>query len=244
MLFSRLHKAVSLPAIFRRPYQNQKLKSKMTTRVKICCISSTEEAEIAIRYGASALGLVADMPSGPGIISDNLISTIAKTVPPSVSTFMLTSETSADQIIDHHKRTLTNTIQIVDELKEGTYQKIKEALPAIKIVQVIHVIDEKTIDEAVKISELVDALLLDSGNPNLEVKELGGTGRVHNWTISKKIVEQSKVPVFLAGGLTVDNVRQAIEQVQPFGLDLCSGVRTDKKLDPYKLEKFFENVWK
>ena len=216
----------------------------MTTRVKICCISSIEEAKMAVSFGASALGLVANMPSGPGVISDELILTISKIVPPSISTFMLTSQTSADHIIEHHKRTLTNTIQIVDELKIGTYQAIRKALPAIKIVQVIHVIDERTIDEAVKISEFVDALLLDSGNPNLEIKELGGTGRVHNWEISKKIVNQSKVPVFLAGGLTVDNVRQAIEQVQPFGLDLCSGVRTDKKLDPCKLEKFFTNVWK
>ena len=216
----------------------------MTTRVKICCISSTDEAKMAISYGASALGLVANMPSGPGVISDEMILSIAKIVPPSVSTFMLTSETSAEQIITHHKRTLTNTIQIVDELKEGTYEAIRKALPAIKIVQVIHVNDEKTIDEAVKLSTFVDALLLDSGNPNLAIKELGGTGRVHNWALSKKIVEQSKVPVFLAGGLTADNVRQAIEEVQPFGLDLCSGVRTDKKLDPYKLEKFFENVFK
>jgi phosphoribosylanthranilate isomerase len=216
----------------------------MKIKVKICCISSTDEAKMAIQFGASALGLVANMPSGPGVITDDEILKITRTVPPAISTFMLTSETSADEIINHHKRTLTDTIQIVDELKDGTYQKIREALPAIKIVQVIHVIDEKTIDEAIRISYLVDALLLDSGNPNLEIKELGGTGRVHNWTLSKKIVEQSKVPVFLAGGLNSENVRQAIEQVQPFGLDLCSGVRTDKKLDPKKLEMFFNNVWK
>ncbi len=216
----------------------------MVIRVKICCIGSTNEAKMAIDFGAAALGLVANMPSGPGVISDEEILKITRSVPPAISTFMLTSETSAYEIIQHHKRTLTNTIQIVDELKEGTYEKIRAALPAIKIVQVIHVIDEKTIDEAVRISYSVDALLLDSGNPNLEIKELGGTGRVHNWTISKKIVEQSKVPVFLAGGLTSDNVRQAIEQVQPYGLDLCSGVRTDKKLDPKKLEQFFANVWK
>jgi phosphoribosylanthranilate isomerase len=216
----------------------------MIPRVKICCIGSTDEAELAIKYGASALGLVANMPSGPGVIADDLILTIAKSVPPAVATFMLTSETSADQIIEHHKRTLTNTIQLVDKLKQGTYQAIKKALPAIKIVQVIHVLDEHTIDEAVKLSEFVDALLLDSGNPNLQLKELGGTGRVHNWTISKKIVEQCNVPVFLAGGLTAENVKQAIDQVQPFGLDLCSGVRTEKKLDGGKLEMFFEMVWR
>lgn len=200
-------------------------KKTMLTRVKICCISSIEEANMAIRFGASALGLVANMPSGPGVISDEEIFAISKSVPPAIATFMLTSETSADKIILHHKRTLTNTIQIVDELTQGTYEKIKEALPAIKIVQVIHVIDEKSIDEAIRISHSVDALLLDSGNPTLAIKELGGTGRVHNWSLSKKIVDQSKVPVFLAGGLTADNVKQAIAEVQPFGLDLCSGVK-------------------
>lgn len=197
---------------------------------------------MAVDFGASALGLVAKMPSGPGVISDELILAISKTVPPPIATFMLTCETSAEQIIAHHRRTLTNTIQIVDELKEGSYDLIKNALPAIKIVQVIHVAGEETIEEAVKISGLVDAILLDSGNPNLRIKELGGTGRVHNWEISRKIVEQCKVPVFLAGGLTPENVRQAIDQVQPFGLDLCSGVRTNGQLDPYKLEKFFNNL--
>ncbi|HNL40150.1 MAG TPA: hypothetical protein PKH43_13465, partial [Saprospiraceae bacterium] len=85
----------------------------------------------------------------------------------------------------------------------------------------------------------LDALLLDSGNPNLAVKELGGTGRVHNWAISRRIVEQSGVPVFLAGGLRPDNVQAAVEAVQPWGLDLCSGVRTEGRLDEQKLAAFF-----
>jgi len=114
---------------------------------------------------------------------------------------MLTSETKAKEIVAHHFRTLTNTIQLVDEVENGTYAFLKKEIPAIKIVQVIHVIDESSIEEAIHISEKVDALLLDSGNPNLKIKELGGTGRVHDWSLSRKIVEQSKVPVFLAGGL-------------------------------------------
>jgi len=216
---------------------------KRVPRVKICCISSEEEAKLAIDYGTSALGLVGNMPSGPGVISDELILKIAKIVPPPISTFLLTSETSVEAIVAHYKRVQTSTIQIVDELKEGTYSLIREKLPSVKIVQVIHVADEKSVDEALKISQQVDALLLDSGNPNLKVKVLGGTGKVHNWKLSRRIVEQSKVPVFLAGGLTPENVKQAIEQVQPFGLDLCSGVRTNGKLDPVKLEAFFNNVW-
>lgn len=211
----------------------------MTPRIKICCISSLEEANTAIIYGASALGLVGKMPSGPGIISDELIFTIARQVPPPIGTFLLTSETSANAIIAHHQKVLTNTIQIVDALQEGSYLQIKKALPGIKLVQVIHVLDEKSVEEALSISEQVDALLLDSGNPNLTIKVLGGTGQAHNWLLSRKIVEQSKVPVFLAGGLNANNVKKAIDTVQPFGLDLCSGVRTDKKLDPVKLEAFF-----
>jgi phosphoribosylanthranilate isomerase len=216
----------------------------MITRVKICCISTIEEADMAVKYGASALGLVGKMPSGPGIISDEQIYKIVQTVPPAISTFLLTSETAVNDIIEHYTKTQTSTIQIVDKLKQGTYETIKNALPEVKIVQVIHVIDENTIDEAIEISELVDAILLDSGNPNLPIKELGGTGRVHNWNISKKIVSQVKVPVFLAGGLHADNVQQAIDAVQPFGVDLCSAVRTNNMLDPFKLEKFFNAILK
>ncbi|MBI2275267.1 MAG: phosphoribosylanthranilate isomerase [Bacteroidetes bacterium] len=211
----------------------------MNPKVKICCISSVEEARIAVEHGASALGLVARMPSGPGPIADDLILSIARTVPPPIATFMLTSETAAQAIIAHHRRTLTNTIQIVDELAEGSYEEIKRELPTIKLVQVIHVIDESSVDEAIRIAASVDALLLDSGNPNATIKELGGTGRVHNWGLSRKIVEQSKVPVFLAGGITADNVKKAIDEVNPFGIDLCSSVRTNGKLDPTKLERFF-----
>lgn len=211
----------------------------MIPRIKICCISSEDEARMAIESGASAIGLVSRMPSGPGPIPDELIRQIAKTVPPPIGTFLLTSETSVKEIIEHHHRTNTNTIQIVDSLSSGTYSQIKAALPSVKIVQVIHVIDERSVDEAIEISEMVDAILLDSGNPKLKVKELGGTGRVHNWKLSKQIRDKSKCPVYLAGGLNPENVRQAIEEVQPFAVDVCSGVRTNGKLDKQKLELFF-----
>ena len=209
-------------------------------RVKICCISSVAEAREAICFGASALGLVGAMPSGPGVISDKQIRVIAQEVPPPVATFLLTSETDAEEIIRHHRRVATSTIQLVDTLQSGTYQAIRAALPGVKLVQAIHVVNEASIDEALEVAEQVDALLLDSGNPNLAVKELGGTGRVHNWQLSRQIREQVSQPVFLAGGLHAGNVRAAIEAVQPFGLDLCSGVRTDGKLDRRKMEAFFE----
>jgi phosphoribosylanthranilate isomerase len=214
----------------------------MKIRIKICCINSVSEALTAIESGADAIGLVARMPSGPGPIPDELIKKIAQTVPPPVGTFLLTSETTASGIIKHHQRTNTNTIQIVDLLSEGSYSQIKNALPSVKIVQVIHVIDSDSVDLAIRLSENVDALLLDSGNPNLKVKELGGTGRVHDWNLSRQIRENSKCPVFLAGGLNPDNVKQAIREVRPFGVDVCSGVRTNGALDREKVSAFVINA--
>jgi len=199
---------------------------------------------MAIGLGASAIGLVGKMPSGPGPIEDELIRDIAQTVPPPIATFLLTSETDAHEIVSHHYRTNTNTIQIVDELTNRNYHLLRKEIPNVKLVQVIHVIDESSVEEAIAISEAVDALLLDSGNPKLKVKELGGTGRTHNWKLSRQIVEKAKVPVFLAGGLSHENVQRAIQEVQPFGIDVCSGVRTHGMLDPYKLELFFKEIYR
>ena len=211
-------------------------------KVKICCISSIEEARLAVAYGAAAIGLVGRMPSGPGIITDELIHAIAKTVPPPIQTFLLTSQTTTDNIIEHHKKVNTTTIQIVDALSGREYHKIREAIPNVQLVQVIHVLDEGSIKEAIEISEFVDAILLDSGNPNLPTKVLGGTGKTHNWDLSKKIREEISLPVFLAGGINKDNIKKAIEHVQPYGIDLCSSVRTNGQLDESKLEALFNTL--
>lgn len=214
----------------------------MGIRVKICCIANEAESEMAIGFGASAVGLVGKMPSGPGPIGDEEIFRIARFVPPPVATFLLTSEQTAQGIIAHHHRTQTSTIQIVDELTDRAYDEIRAALPNVKLVQVIHVVGEESVDEACELAEQVDAILLDSGNPKLAVKELGGTGRRHDWKLSRKIVETCGKPVFLAGGLNAGNVREATETVTPFGLDVCSGVRTNGSLDRTKLEAFFAAI--
>jgi len=216
----------------------------MKPRIKICCISSVEEAALAIKYGASALGLVGKMPSGPGVVEDHIILEIQKSVPPPISTFLLTSETNAWEVIHHHERVSTSVIQLVDALENSAYQLIREQLPSVKLVQVIHVMDEDSVREAVEVAQHVDALLLDSGNPKLKIKILGGTGNIHDWNLSRKIKESVHIPVFLAGGLKVENVKEAVEKVQPFGLDLCSSVRTDGKLDQNKLEAFFREIEK
>ncbi|HTG16997.1 MAG TPA: phosphoribosylanthranilate isomerase [Blastocatellia bacterium] len=211
-------------------------------RVKICCISSVQEAWLAIRYGASALGLVSEMPSGPGVIAESLIAKIAAVVPPAVATFLLTCKQDAASIIAQQRRCGVNTIQICDRLEEGSYDEMRAAMPGISLVQVIHVGGEESIEEAMFVGDHVDAVLLDSGNQSLAVKELGGTGRAHDWSISAMIRERVDVPVFLAGGLKAENVREAVEQVKPFGVDLCSGVRTHGKLDEEKLAAFFDQL--
>lgn len=211
-------------------------------RVKICCIASVEEAMLAIKYGTSAIGLVSKMPSGPGMISEDLIAEIASIVPPPIATFLLTSKQDAEEIIFQQLKTKVNTLQLVDHVPFKELQKLRKKLPGIKLVQVIHVVDEHSVEEALNVQEYVDALLLDSGNPKLAVKELGGTGRTHNWSISKEIKDQVNIPIFLAGGLKPENVLEAIRAVQSYGLDICSGVRTEYRLDEEKLKLFFKIV--
>ncbi|HTK81925.1 MAG TPA: phosphoribosylanthranilate isomerase [Bacteroidota bacterium] len=208
-------------------------------RVKICCISSIEEARLAVRYGASAVGLVSAMPSGPGPIPEELIIEIAAVVPPGVATFLLTCKQTPEEVIDQQRKTKVNTLQLVDSFPPDGYALLRKHLPGIRIVQVIHVRDRQAVEEAVLAALHVDALLLDSGNPSLKVKELGGTGRVHDWNVSKEICQRSGKPVFLAGGLNAGNVREAVDHVSPYGVDICSGVRTDGKLDEQKLAAFF-----
>ena len=212
-----------------------------TPRIKVCCIANLEEAMLAIACGATAIGLVSDeMPSGPGTISIETISTIARAVAGEVETFFLTCRTRADEIVELATSAECSTVQICDALEGDaiSYSLIRAALPRTRIVQVIHVEDELSIDDSFQVQRNVDALLLDSGRPNAAIKELGGTGRAHDWTLSRRIVGAANVPVWLAGGLRPDNVAEAVRDVRPYGLDVCSGLRTDGKLDAAKLRAF------
>lgn len=180
------------------------------------------------------------MPSGPGVIGYEKIREIAQWIPPSVSSFLLTSKTRSEDIISDYEKVQTTTIQLVDELEPMDLEEIRKRLPNVKLVQVVHVINNSSVLKATEISNYVDAILLDSGNPNRDVKELGGTGRTHDWKLSKEIRKRIDIPMFLAGGLNKDNVGQAIKEVNPFGIDLCSGVRKNGKLNRLELKKFFE----
>ena len=207
----------------------------MRTRIKICCIASIDEAQLAIAAGADALGLVAAMPSGPGPIPDARIAQIAAWTPPPVATFLLTSETTAQAIAEHVRATQPSTVQIVGHIDPGEVEKLARLLPHVRRVQVIHVEGPEALDLIPAYAPHVHAFLLDSGRPGALVPELGGTGRTHDWSVSARFVRASPRPVFLAGGLDDTNVADALRQVRPYGIDLCSRVRTDGKLDVMKL---------
>jgi phosphoribosylanthranilate isomerase len=205
---------------------------------KICCIAGIHEAELAVAHGAAALGLVSQMPSGPGVIDDALIREVAAWAPPHIRTFLLTSRTDPHAIAAQVRDAGVNTVQLVDALPEGAHAVLRRELPGIRLVQVIHVRNDDSVREAVALAPAVDELLLDSGDPTLAVKELGGTGRVHDWSLSRRIVVESGVPVWLAGGLRAENAAEAIAAVRPHGLDVCSGVREQGRLSDARLSSF------
>lgn len=217
------------------------LPAGVRTRLKVCCIASPGEARLAIAHDADALGLVSAMPSGPGVVEEATIADVVASVPPPVATFLLTSRVDADGIAEQIARTGASVVQLVDAVAPAELDALRARLPALRLVQVIHVLDEGSVDEAAGALPHVHALLLDSGNPRLAVKELGGTGRVHDWALSRRIRDAAAargVPVFLAGGLRAENVAEAVRAVRPFGVDVCSGVRTDGRLDAAKLGAF------
>ncbi len=182
------------------------------------------------------------MPSGPGPIPEDRIADIAAKLPPAIGSFLLTCKRDAAGIIDQQRRVRVNTIQICDSIEPREYQTLRDELPGISIVQVIHVQGPDSVEEALSVAPFVNGILLDSGNRMLPVKELGGTGRTHDWTISARIREAVPVPVFLAGGLSSANVAEALTKVRPFGVDVCSGVRSEGLLDEEKLSAFFAAV--
>lgn len=216
----------------------------MTPQVKICCIASVAEALAAADAGAAALGLVSAMPSGPGVVADAVIAQVAAALRgQAVRTFLLTARTQAGAIAAQHALLGTTTLQLVDHVPHEELRRLRRACPGVELVQVIHVSGEASVDEAVAVAPLVDAVLLDSGNPALAVKELGGTGRVHDWTLSRRIRDAvHPLPLWLAGGLRAHNVAQAIAAVRPYGLDLCTGVRSEGRLDAAKLAAFMAAV--
>lgn len=207
--------------------------------IKICCIQNESELHLAAEAGATHAGLVAEMPSGPGPIGDATIRRIASAAPDGITPVLLTSRTEADGIIDHVYSTGVAAVQIVSPVSAAVRRTVKTTLPAIEILQVVHVEGPESLEVARRAAEAADYVLLDSGRPTASTPELGGTGRTHDWSVSTRIVDALPVPVFLAGGLGPENVGEAIDAVHPAGVDLCSGLRDPRfRLDPDALQRF------
>lgn len=182
------------------------------------------------------------MPSGPGVIDEATIRRIADGAPQGVATFLLTSRTDPEEIAAQQRDAGADTLQLVDRLAPDALRGLRRLLPGVSLVQVVHVRGEDSVEEAVAAAPLVDAVLLDSGDPDLAVRQLGGTGRVHDWRHSRAIVERVDCPVYLAGGLRPANVAAALHAVRPFGVDVCSGVRTEGRLDERLLRRFMREA--
>jgi phosphoribosylanthranilate isomerase len=199
-------------------------------QVKICCIRSPEEAQTALSFGAAAVGLVSEMPAGPGDLALDAIRDIVASLPPEVGTFLLTSQTNVERLVEKREQTGVNTLQLWDRLASDDYERLRRSLPDVSIVQAVHVQDETALLEAQAVAPRVDAVVLDSASPEAPYRWEPAAGRTHDWSLSRRIVENLDRPVFLAGGITPGNVADAIELVRPYGVDVCSGVRTDSRL--------------
>lgn len=195
---------------------------------------------MALETGADLLGFVSEMPSGPGVISLGDIASIVQQLPPETKSVLLTSAQTAQSIYSQHSQVNSWGIQIVDSVDIIELISLRVMLPGVQLLQVIHVQNESSILLALKYSQYVDFLLLDSGSPDSKIKTLGGTGKVHDWDLSREICDKSTIPVFLAGGLNAGNVLEALAATRPYGVDLCSGLRTEDRLQKDKIIAFFK----
>lgn len=217
----------------------------MMLGIKICCISTEEEIELALAEGASVLGFVGESPPGRGRLSDQAIAELIPAVRGRVPAWLLTVHTDLPALVAQVERTRPDGLQICDRVPPELLAALRARFPSLELIQVVHVSGPAAIAHAAEVEPSVDALLLDSGTPQGQERKLGGTGETHDWSISRRIVQQSAVPVWLAGGLRPDNVARAISEVGPAGVDLCSGVRdSDYRLDSARLRSFIHSALK
>ncbi len=207
----------------------------MKRTVKICCIQNYEEARLAEELGADYLGFVSAMPSGPGPIPEDDIKRLIASVEDAAKTVLLTSLTEVSEIISQQRRIGAGVLQLCAHLSSQQMTELREELPEVKLMPVVHVNGPDAVEIAKEYASHSDMLLLDSGSPDSEVPVLGGTGLTHDWSVSAQIVREVNVPVFLAGGLNAENVQQAIREVNPAGVDICSGVRCEGVLSRARL---------
>jgi phosphoribosylanthranilate isomerase len=214
-------------------------------KVKICGITNIEDAMQAISFGADALGFQVGMRhKTEDEISPEEAKAIVASLPPFVSYVMVTHLLDAKTIISLLKLIpRITTVQLhEDDIDLKEISAIREKIPSVRIIKAIHVVvdgSESPLQKLHNYDGIADALILDS--VNMKEDRIGGTGMTHDWTLSKKMVDSSHLPVFLAGGLTQDNVQYAIRSVGPYAVDVNSGVKismTSRRKDPVKVRDF------
>lgn len=211
-------------------------------RVKVACIRDAEEARRAVSFGAAAIGMAAENPAGGPSLTEDQIRAVTESVPDSVGTFLMTTRRSAPDLARLARNTGVNTLQLWDEPEPDAYAHLRSAIPGLSIVQSIAVVGPEAVDRAIEVASLVDALVLDSAHRAAPARWEHQHGRTHDWQLSRRITEEVGIPVILSGGLSHRNVADAIRAVRPYGVEVCTGVRTKGALDTTLLVQFLEGL--
>jgi phosphoribosylanthranilate isomerase len=195
-------------------------------RIKICGLTSIAEAKLVQHHGADAVGLlVGRLHRAPDFIEPDLACAIASTVAPFVTPVLVTHLEDPEEICRLAGKVPCPVVQLHSDLPVSLLRELRKELYPRKIIGKISVESHSALARAAELEACVDALLLDSIDRS--TNRVGGTGRIHDWSISAKIVAATRIPVILAGGLTPANVAQAITQVRPWAVDVNSGVETE-----------------
>lgn len=219
---------------------------KQLPRVKICGMQSAEDIEMAVSYGADALGFITEVPVNTHRkLNAQTAAELVKKVPFFVDSVLVIMPSDGQQALEFIEKVKPDVVQLHNKLnaeemeiiRNGTQQKIirtftipvqSKELPAELISELDALLD----------NDLIDGILLDSGKAGYS----GGTGVVHDWSISRQVVENTNIPVILAGGLNPENVKDAVKEVRPFAVDTASGVETNRTKDPAKVCRFIEEA--
>ena len=211
-------------------------------KVKICANKSIEDASMSIDAGADIIGiLVGQVHTSNDFVDKETAKEIADFAKEKCDISLVTHLTDADEIIELSKYIGNNVIQLHSDIVEDEVEKIVKELPDVKLVRLIHISSEGEICSDYKSMKYADYYLLDSFN--LNTNQVGGTGLTHDWNKSRELIEKLDKPTFLAGGLNPDNVKQAIEIVRPYGVDVNSGCKNSEgRKDREKVREFVFNA--
>ena len=190
--------------------------------IKICGLKTYDEARLALDAGATAFGfLVALNYETADRISPEIAADIIGKLPKTAETVIVTHLTDPDKAADLARYTGAHTLQVHGDMRPAGVRQLVALAPSLRLIKAVHVSGPDSLETAAAYADIAHALLLDTRTAD----RLGGTGRTHDWSISAQIVTAVPVPVYLAGGLTPDNVQRAIETVRPAGVDVNSGVK-------------------